>query len=147
MKFNWGTGIALLYISFVIGMGTLVLMSTRQKIDLVADNYYDQELQFQGKLDKMNRANALAEPLRWQVTEQGILIQYPATVVQPQGTIGLYCPSDNRKDVAFEVLPNAERQQLIPAAKLQAGRYKIQLDWQDQGQSYWQEGALVLGDN
>ena len=148
MKFNWGTGIALLYISFVVGMLTLVTMSTRQKIDLVADNYYEQELGFQQKIDKRERANALPEKLHWEVTPAGILIKYPsALLTQPlQGHIKLYCPSDNRKDTQFEVQPAANGEQLIPAARLQPGRYQLQIDWQAGETTYWNEGTLVLSE-
>lgn len=148
MKFNWGTGIAMLYLGFVIGILTLVTMSTRQKIDLVADNYYEQELGFQKKLDKKNRANALAEPLRWEVAEQGVLVQFPQDMVanKLKGTITLYCPADNRKDTKFEVLPGADGVQLIPASKLQAGRYQLQVDWQAGEATYWNEGTIVISE-
>ncbi|WP_247233946.1 FixH family protein [Telluribacter sp. SYSU D00476] len=148
MKFNWGTGIAMLYLGFVIGMLTLVTMSMRQKIDLVADNYYEQELGFQKKLDKMNRANTLAEPLRWEVTEQGVLVRFPQGIGKEKvgGTINLYCPADNRKDTRFEVLPGADGVQLIPANKLQAGRYQLQIDWQAGEATYWNEGTIVINE-
>ncbi|GAB2768418.1 FixH family protein [Rhabdobacter roseus] len=146
MKLNWGTGIALLYISFVVGMLTLVTMSTRQKIDLVADNYYEQELGFQKKIDKQERANALSEKLRWEVTQAGILIKYPSALLALPitGNVKLYCPSDNRKDAQFAVQPDASGEQLIPAAKLQPGRYQLQIDWQAGDTTYWNEGTLGL---
>ncbi|GAB3167886.1 FixH family protein [Telluribacter humicola] len=148
MKFNWGTGIAMLYAGFVIGMLTLVTMSMRQKIDLVADNYYEQELGFQKKLDKMNRTNALAEPLRWEVAEEGVVIRFPQGLAPEQlkGTINLYCPADNRKDTHFEVKAGAEGVQLIPANKLQAGRYQLQIDWQAGAATYWNEGTIVISE-
>lgn len=56
LKLNWGAGIAVLYMGFVAMIVLLVVMSMRQKIDLVTDEYYAEELLFQGKIDKIKRA-------------------------------------------------------------------------------------------
>ena len=73
-------------------------MSIVQKIDLVTDNYYEEEVKFQGKIDKINRAKALATPLTWEVLENGVRIHYPTNMKGVSGKINFYCPADNRKD-------------------------------------------------
>ncbi len=52
---NWGVGIAIVYILFVLGMLTLVFKSRSQKIDLVTENYYQQELAYQEEIDAKQR--------------------------------------------------------------------------------------------
>ncbi len=143
---SWGTGIALLYIGFVIGILTLVTMSMNQKVDLVTENYYAEELGFQKKIDKVARANALTTPLRWEVTDTAIRISYPAdfSAGQLSGTVNLYCPSDNSKDIQFKVQPDAQNQQAIPLASLQPGRYLLQFDWKNGTVSYWNEGVITI---
>jgi hypothetical protein len=148
MKMNWGTGIAMLYVGFMIGILTLVVMSTRQKIDLVTTNYYEEELRFQGKMDKMARAKALADPIRWEVKPEGVLVQFPTATdaTAPSGTISLYCPSDERKDVSFPIVVNPAGQQLLPAGSIQSGRYTLQIDWQQGTETYWSEGVLRISE-
>ena len=55
-QWNWGKGIVLVYACFVVGMLYLVFQSKQQKIDLVVDDYYQQELKFQQQIDASNRA-------------------------------------------------------------------------------------------
>lgn len=143
---SWGTGIAMLYIGFVIGILTLVTMSMNQKVDLVTEDYYAEELGFQKKINKIERAKALVTPLRWEVTEAAIVISYPTdfNAGELSGTVNLYCPSDNSKDIQFRVQPDGQNQQAIPLTSLQPGRYLLQFDWKNGAVSYWNEGVITI---
>jgi hypothetical protein len=145
MKVNWGAGIAILYMGFVVMILLLVGMSASQKIDLVTDEYYEEELRFQDKINKTNHAKALTDPLAWEVTEQGIHINYPESFRENNltGTIKLYCPSDNTKDRTFPI-KSADHSQLIAASDLHSGRYYLQIDWQNGKETYWNEGVVVI---
>ena len=143
MKFNWGAGITTLYLSFVAGILVLVGMSASQKIDLVTDHYYEEETKFQEKLNKTNRAKALAEPLLWQVSEEGLTIQYPENGGNVTGTINLYCPSNEKNDRSFTIR-NQNSQQFIPASKIPNGRYRLQIDWKNGTDTYWNEDVIVM---
>lgn len=145
MKLNWGAGIAILYAGFVVMILLLVGMSASQKIDLVTDQYYEEELQFQDKINKVNLTKALTDPLTWQVEEQGIMIHYPKefSADSLSGIVKLYCPSDNTKDRTFPIkVKNSE--QLIAASDLKSGRYYLQIDWKNGEQAYWNEGVVVI---
>ncbi|GLU55692.1 FixH family protein [Dyadobacter frigoris] len=148
MKFNWGAGIAILYAGFVVMILLLVGMSASQKIDLVTDQYYEEELQFQDKINKVNLAKALNNPLTWQVEEHGIMIHYPREFSKDtlSGNVKLYCPSDNTKDRTFPIKAK-NNVQLIAASEIQSGRYYLQIDWKNGKQSYWNEGVVVITKN
>lgn len=148
MKLNWGTGIAILYSGFVAMILVLVVMSTNQKIDLVTDNYYAEELRFQDKINKTKRAKALADPLKWEVNEKGILIHYPKSFSEKNltGKVNLYCPSDDSKDLSFEV-NSTDNIQLVPSSKIPEGRYHLQIDWKNGEETYWNEDLIVINKN
>jgi hypothetical protein len=145
MKFNWGTGIAALYLGFVAMILTLVFMSTNQKVDLVTSQYYEEETKFQEKINKTNRANALEQPLVWKVNEEGVTITYPQQMTDQQvsGNIKLYCPANEKNDRSFAVMASNNRQ-LIPASKIPAGRYRLQIDWKNGSETYWNEDVIVV---
>ncbi len=145
MKFNWGAGITALYLGFVAMILLLVTMSVNQKIDLVTDQYYDEETKFQEKLNKTNRATALAEPLQWTANEEGLTIVYPKTATDPElkGTIKLYCPSNDKNDRSFEIA-SLNNQQFIPASKIPNARYRLQIDWKNGTDTYWNEDVIVM---
>ncbi|WP_428659128.1 FixH family protein [Runella sp.] len=144
MKISWGTGIGALYGSFVLMILVMVGMSVVQKIDLVTDKYYEEEIQYQGKIDKVKNTGQLATPLTWEVAETGIEVNYPADLKNISGVIYFYCPSDNRKDFKVKIQPNSQFSQHIPTQTVRAGRYRIQFDWQANGVGYWNEGILNL---
>ena len=52
MKFNWGTGIFLLYAGFAAVTIALVIFAMTKKVDLVTDNYYDKELKYEEQIQK-----------------------------------------------------------------------------------------------
>ena len=56
MKFNWGHKILGIYFVFITGIAFMVVMSSRQKIDLVTPDYYAEEIKFQEKIDEKNNA-------------------------------------------------------------------------------------------
>ena len=55
---SWGTKIAFLYLSFATMIGVMVYKSVTQSVDLVAPNYYEQELKYQDKIDGINNLSA-----------------------------------------------------------------------------------------
>lgn len=146
MKINWKALIAAVYVSFVSMIVLLVGMSAGQKIDLVTDHYYEEELKFQGKIDKARRAAALEEPLSWQITENTLQIHYPANFADSgiSGQIRLYCPFDNRNDRQFPIRSEGNAQG-VALSQIPAGRYKIQVDWKSGEATYWNEGVVVIG--
>ena len=148
MKLNWGAGIAILYSGFVVMILVLVGMSTNQKIDLVTDNYYAEELRFQDKINKTERAKALKDPLKWEVDEKGILIHYPNSFLEKNisGKVNLYCPSDDSKDLSFQV-NSTNNIQLIPSSSIPDGRYYLQIDWKNGEETYWNEDLIVINKN
>lgn len=145
MKINWGAGIAGLYAGFVAMILLLVGMSAGQKIDMVTDHYYEEELKFQDKINKIARTQELAGGITWDVAEKGLELHYPKAFTDSTiaGQIMLYCPSDNRKDRKFPIEP-VNGGQTLPYSKIPAGRYKIQIDWQAGHVAYWNEGVLVI---
>jgi len=146
MKINWGAGIAVLYVGFVAMILLLVGMSAGQKIDMVTDHYYEEELKFQDKINKVKRTSELAEPVTWDVAESGLQIHFPKTFPDSAitGHILLYCPSDDRNDRKFAIAP-VNGGQTLPYAQIPGGRYKIQIDWKAGQSAYWNEGVLLIG--
>lgn len=141
---NWGKRILFLYLGFVALIVVLVTMSMRQKTDLVSKDYYAQELAYQDKLDKMNRTQKLAEPVKWDIQQDKLQLQFPSGMQFPvSGTVTLFCASDAGKDrnISF----NTQEQTCnIALSGIASGRYTLQVDWQAGGETYYQEGVVQL---
>ena len=97
------------------------------------------------KINKTKRANELAEPLTWQVSDSGLLIRYPKILAKNKftGKVKFYCPSDEKNDRIFSV-DSKNNEQFIPSLKVPEGRYHLQIDWQNGNQTYWNEDVVRI---
>lgn len=140
MKFNWGTGIVLAFIGFIsFIMYFIILMNMDKKYDhdLVTEDYYNQELQFQNDLDKQTNARALLENITWEKTDEGLLIIFPKSLDfnSITGNVFLYRPSNKQFD--FETsISLSNHNLLIPDKRLLDGRWNIKVDWKYKGIPY-----------
>lgn len=141
---NWGTRILFLYLGFVALIAALVTMSMKQNTDLVAKDYYARELAYQNKLDKMNRSQALLQPVKWQLENGKLVLQFPDEIPTPvKGTIVLYCPSDAGKDFQ-QVFNSATHNVSINITAVANAQYELQIDWEAGAQTYYDEGKLIV---
>ena len=145
MKINWGVKITILYVGFVLLILTLVSMSMRQNVDLVSNDYYEQELKFQDRINKINVTNQLEEPLIWEVKKGKLNLNFPQNFEGKQitGSIYFFRPSDETKDKTIEI--NTDNTSLsIPTKDLQPGLFKIHINWNVDEVEYYNEGLIKI---
>lgn len=140
MKINWGTGIVLAFIGFISFILFLVItMTTNKKYehDLVTENYYGQELEFQNEINKQKESQLLKQDITWTHGKDGMIISFPTTMDPSKitGKVFLYRPSNKQLD--FEsTIALSDHNLLIPDKRLLDGRWNIKVDWQYDGHSY-----------
>jgi len=140
MKVNWGTGIVIAFIVFIsFIMYFIITMMTNNKYDhdLVVEDYYKQELQFQKDIDKETNAKTLTENITYKKTEEGLVIIFPENLLinNISGKVFLYRPSNKQFD--FEMpISLSNHNLLIPDKRLLDGRWNINVDWQYNGKNY-----------
>ena len=147
MKINWGTGIVIAFIAFISFIMYFVInMNVNKKYDhdLVTEDYYKKELEFQNDIDKETNAKNLAENLSWEKTNEGIVITFPEALNKENitGKVFLYRPSNKQFD--FETsLSLSNHNLLIPDKRLLDGRWNIKVDWQYNGNSYLYKKEII----
>jgi hypothetical protein len=147
MKINWGTGIVLAFIGFIsFILYFIITMSTNKKYDheLVTEDYYKQELEFQNDIDKEINAQKLVQNINWKKTDEGILITFPENfkIEDLTGKVFLYRPSNKQFD--FETpISLSNHNLLIPDKRLLDGRWNIKVDWQYNGKSYLYKKEII----
>ena len=140
MKFSWGTGIVLAFIGFMGFIMFFVIKANTDKKydhDLVTEDYYIKELDFQNDIDKQNNAKTLSENISWIKTDKGLVIIFPEQLLTNNisGKVFLYRPSNKQLD--FELpISLSDHNLLIPDKRLLDGRWNIKVDWQYNGKSY-----------
>ncbi len=141
MKINWGTGIVIafiLFISFILFF--IIKASTQDKYnyDLVSEEYYKDELNYQSEIDKLNNTKALNIKITINKTKKGIEIKFPATYITENidGNVSLYRPSNRRLDFDTPFIVSKRTSLLIPDNKLVGGRWDIKISWTKNNKKY-----------
>lgn len=124
----------------------MVALTMREKVDLVSKDYYEQELKYQDKIDKVNRTNALKGSLTWKIKTDSLILevaeQFKAEKIS--GSIFLFRPSDASLDKTIPIEMNASGIQLISTDRLKKGIYKMQVSWEAKGEEYYNEGIIQV---
>ncbi|WMI64496.1 FixH family protein [Aestuariibaculum sp. YM273] len=147
MKFNWGTGIILAFVGFIsFIMYFIITMSVDKKYDhdLVTEDYYGQELEFQNDINKENNAKNLAQNITYDISTEGLIIKFPSDLdyTKVTGTVFLYRPSNKQFD--FETpISLSNYNLLIPDKRLLDGRWNIKVDWKYNEKSYLFKKEIV----
>ena len=144
MKWNWGSSIFLMYGLFVAGILLMVTMAFRQRVDLENRDYYARELVFQHQIDKMHRSRALNNPLKVMLENRFIVIRFPFTGSALSGKVELFRPSNAENDHLFYVNADVDGNMKIPAAAMAPGAYRVKVDWEFQGITYYDEQVLLI---
>jgi len=147
MKFSWGTGIAVFYSAFVIVMVSMVIKSTHNKAQMVQENYYDKDLNYEAFRLKRENANNMKIPVKIQVSnlDQRLNIEFPKSMLSINGQVELFRPSNESMDVTYPIQLSHEGVMTIPLDKnIERGLWRIQVDWQSNGTGYYKEELITL---
>lgn len=142
---NWGHGITILTISFICFMTFLVVGAFRQNVDLVTENYYQKELEFQDRIDRKKNQQKLKGTIQCIQKDDEIQLQFPSEISPDsiQGALVLFCPSDAAKDVLLPVTVTNGMQR-INKKQLSKGMYRLQLEYSSMGTNYYYEKDLMI---
>ena len=143
---NWGYRIVLAYLVFMVILGVMAYKSFNSKVNLVAQDYYRQELAYQEQIDKMANAANLKQPLTMELVSQNnyLEITFPPHQQDLKGTVTLYRPSNAQMDRVWKLKVNDQHQQSIPLNSLARGLWKVKIEWQAEGKSYYQQKNIYL---
>lgn len=144
MKFNWGTGIALFYGSFMVVLVFAVIKSTTYDNSLVSEHYYADDLAYQQHYNKLKNNQTLLHDLEIIKSEQIIIFQFPSEVSKAEGEIQFFCPFDKSQDFTVAISPDTQQLQTVDISKLKTGRWKIKVDWQANGKDFYKEEAIIF---
>lgn len=148
MKFNWGTGIVIGIIAFMVFILQYVIrvqLDARYDNELVTEQYYQKETEINGNRLKQENANELDKKLRFEISEKGIDIYFPEdfNAADIKGTVSLYRPSNQAFDQTIP-LELSSNHMLIPKSRLVDGRWDITLDFTYNNTGYLKQQTLVL---
>lgn len=119
MTINWGGKIIITFILFFIVMGNLVYRSATEDHQLVAPDYYQQEVAFQDVIDQKQKAKELG--VSWK-EHNGTLCLLNPTADLLEGKVMLYRASNKDWDRVFTY---AKDKNCLLETDFQTGKWKV----------------------
>jgi nitrogen fixation protein FixH len=144
LSLNWGYSITVVFVFFAGFIGTMVYLMTSEKIDLVREDYYQKELDFQKQIQQSsNTANLKTKVAMTYLPESEELnIFFPTPVVN--GEVKFFRPSDKKMDVDIPLKSLRESLLHLSTQKLKKGYWKVQVTWTDGVREYFSEQELFI---
>ena len=145
-KANWGTGIFISYALFMLLAILAAVYFMNQDVDLVTDDYYQQEIKYQDQIDKIQRTNSLPEKPAINFDGSKINLSFPESLRNKNvtGKIHFYRPSNPALDFNIPMLLNNDGLQIITTEKMENGFWRLKLNWTMEGNEYYSEKEIIL---
>lgn len=144
MKWNWGTGIVVAFILFCGFVISIVVAAFREDFDLVSDTYYQDELVYQQRIDDKANLATSGESIGLDQKTDEIILKFPEAFKGARGEVHFYHPSKAIFDKVFPIALNDANEQVIDKSQLVKGRFKVQMSWEANNETYYQEQEVFL---
>lgn len=143
---NWGYGIIIGFVLFAAYILYFVFSSYNHSIDLVAEDYYAQEVAYQDRITGIQNASAVSDDIGVQCTRTEVVVTFPEEWKNAitAGTVHFFRPSDVNRDVIVPLELDEQSALHVTGEKFQAGRYEVQISWQADGKSYYVKKDLFI---
>jgi hypothetical protein len=140
---DWGKGILLTIIGFVALIMTLVVISVRMDgIELVTENYYQAEINYQDRIDQESSALRLDRTvITYHSIDKNLILDLPGGT---NGKLQLFRPSDATLDREITVNVLDSNRTSVSLNDLKPGYWKVQLSWTEGGKNYYEEKKITL---
>ena len=145
MKFNWGTGILIFLILFLMAAGVFITFAMRQEVNLVHDDYYERGVDYGAQMKAEARSAVLADSIQTYFKNQSLVVDFShlELVKIDSGSILLYRPSSKSLDLKMP-LDYSTGFMSIPRDELIRGRYILKLNWYSEGLKYEVDKAVQI---
>lgn len=117
------------YTSFIL---YIAFVKTNLSNELISNNYYNEEMEYQKIIYQKNNANNLIEKVKLDISKiDGIHLKFPKkfNYKNTRGKILLIRFSDKKKDVYQPLSLNKKNEHIISSNYLISGLYKIKVYW------------------
>ena len=143
---NWGVGITIVIVVFTVAALSFIYFAFNQDVNLVKDNYYQDEIKYQDRIDEIERTNKLSGQLKIKLSGSNIIFNFPEDFKTKniEGNILLYRPSDRKHDISFPIILDSSFTQIFSTINMLPGMWKAQIKWKVDTVKYYTEKILMI---
>jgi len=143
MKFNWGTGILIFLILFLMAAGLFIAFAMRQDVNLVHEDYYEKGVDYEKQMNAEARSLQFQDSIITRFEERSMVISFRGSreISVDSGSVLLYRPSSSSLDLkkSFDFSVGSMS---IPYTELSSGRYILKIYWYSEGLKHEVDKAI-----
>ena len=143
MKFNWGTGILIFLILFLMAAAVFIGFAMRQDVNLVHEDYYEKGVDYEAQMNAEARSVQFRDSIESHFEDQFLKITFHGSqqMQADSASILLYRPSSSSLDLnmSFDFKQGSMK---VPGSELYSGRYILKLAWYSDGMKYEVDKAI-----
>jgi len=144
----WPISIIAFFAVAILSLAGFVAYCNLHSEELVSADYYEQEVRFQGQMERVQRTQALPAKLalNYDPAARRVRLKFPAMAFDSStaARIALYRPSAGRMDREIKLDANAGADQSFDASQMTSGLWRVRVTWTTSGQDYFVEEKLVI---
>ncbi|HEY1170554.1 MAG TPA: FixH family protein [Verrucomicrobiae bacterium] len=144
----WPYAIIAWFVIFITAMTAWAVVATRNNMDLVRKDYYEEELRHQQQIDRVNRTAQLRQDITVTTDTTSLTFKLPTehATGKPTGEVQLYRPSDASLDKKLTLAVNESGLQRIDASELKGGLWKLRVSWRlGEAEYYFDQSVVLVG--
>ncbi len=145
---NWGYRIFISFLVFGALMISLVVISFNQEVNLVSEDYYEQEIKYQEQIDRIRNFKALPEKPEVILVsvEDRCILKFPQILLEKgvEGTVHFFRPSDSRLDQLYSLKLEKGNAVGFDTAEMKKGLWEVQVKWSDGEKEYYFKKNIFL---
>lgn len=138
-KLHWGHGLAIALGCFILFILFLIFIFPigKQNADMISNNYYEEELEYQKIIDAKDNAAKLEQLPAYKATSEGMLNTFPESIKTDENKVNfiLFRTDDSNLDVKKEIVLQ-HNLFLIPKKVISKGSYTLKLKWTQNKKPY-----------
>jgi len=138
---NWGKGVAIVLGLFIVFIGVLAFTLIRQKVDLVTEDYYKEDMAYQKEIDAAGAGLKLQE-LDVDQRNGQLIVQFDTIVQSDSVIIQLWRPNDKTLDRSYTIVGTTIF--MLPIENLQHGSYDLRCEYWKNGQRSTQKTKVWI---
>ncbi len=128
---NWGHGIVITLVVFAIIILQFVYRAFQSDVNLVAADYYRQELVYEEHIEKLKNTERMKTNMSVKFNQESHTLGFDFPTPVEKGSIHFYRPSDSKIDVKMRLEPFSGGSKEIDLSDLKRGIWTVKVEWQD----------------
>ncbi|MCJ8163253.1 FixH family protein [Pontibacter sp. E15-1] len=143
----WPYAVVAVMALFMGYIAMFVYRAMHLEVDLVSTDYYEREIRYQDHINMVGRTKAAGDvAVAFDRAGQRILVQLPESFKGQaiHGKIILFRPSDNALDQELPLQVGRDLSQMVDAAALEKGRWKVRVHFAVGDVAYFAEQAIQV---